>query len=139
MVRTRRTPRASTGPDLRQLFLGSEGTLGVVTEVGFSVRPLPEASRGQAFHFEGFESGLEAVHRILHRGWRPPVELFVEEYGVTYTILHDPQMRGMELYQVPGLPATFLIDREGTLRWIRYGPILEGDLDFTGALRELLS
>jgi len=67
------------------------------------------------------------------------VEMFVEEYGVTYTILHDPQMRGMELYQVPGLPATFLIDREGTLAWIRYGPIQEGDADFLGALEELLS
>ncbi|MDH3423310.1 MAG: TlpA family protein disulfide reductase [Gemmatimonadota bacterium] len=66
------------------------------------------------------------------------VEAFVEEYGVTYTILHDPQMRGMELYQVPGLPATFMIDREGVIRWIRYGPIQEGDPDFLGALEELL-
>jgi hypothetical protein len=48
-------------------------------------------------------------------------------------------MRAMDLYQVRGLPATFLIDREGTLRWIRYGPILEGDPDFVGALEELLS
>ena len=67
------------------------------------------------------------------------VEMFVEEFGVTYTILHDPQMRGMDLYQVPGLPATFLIDRDGTIRWIRYGPILEGDAGFLGALEELLS
>jgi len=64
---------------------------------------------------------------------------FVEEYGVTYTILHDPQMRGMDLYQVLGLPATFLIDREGVLRWMRYGPILEGDPDFLGALEDVLS
>jgi len=67
------------------------------------------------------------------------VAMFVEDFGVTYTVLHDPQMRGMDLYQVPGLPATFLIDREGTLRWIRYGPILEGDTDFLGALEALLS
>ena len=73
VVRTRRTPRASTGPDLRQLFLGSEGTLGVVTEVGFSLRPLPEASRGQAFHFESLQAGLEAMRFFLREGWRPPV------------------------------------------------------------------
>ena len=67
------------------------------------------------------------------------VAMFVEEYGVTYTILHDPKMVGMELYQVLGLPATFLIDREGVLRWMRYGPIPEGDLDFLQALEDVLS
>jgi len=73
VLRTRRTPRASAGPDLRQLLLGSEGTLGIVTEVTFSLRPLPAASRGQAFHFEDFESGLEPIRSLVRAGWRPPV------------------------------------------------------------------
>lgn len=73
LLSTRRTPRASAGPDLRQLFLGSEGTLGVVTQVGFSLRPLPEASRGQAFHFESLEAGIEPIRRLMRDGWRPPV------------------------------------------------------------------
>ena len=67
------------------------------------------------------------------------VAMFVEEYGVTYTILHDPKMLGMELYQILGLPATFLIDRDGVLRWMRYGPIREGDPDFLQALEDVLS
>ena len=67
------------------------------------------------------------------------IEIFVEEYGGTYTILHDPMMKGMDLYQVLGLPATFLVDREGILRWMRSGPILEGDEEFLQALEELLS
>jgi peroxiredoxin len=67
------------------------------------------------------------------------VAAFVEEFGVTYTILHDPQMRGMEIYRVIGLPATFLIDREGILRWMRYGPIDESDRDFLDALDDVLS
>ena len=66
------------------------------------------------------------------------VEMFVEEYGVTYTVLHDPQMRGMELYRVLGLPATFLIDREGILRWMRYGPVGETDQDFLTAIEDAL-
>jgi cytochrome c-type biogenesis protein len=66
------------------------------------------------------------------------VAMFVDEYEVTYTILHDGQMRGMELYQVLGLPATFLIDREGVLRWMRYGPIPEDDPDFLAALDAVL-
>jgi alkyldihydroxyacetonephosphate synthase len=73
VLRTRDTPRAAAGPDLRQLFLGSEGTLGVVTEVSFALRPLPEASRGQAFHFESLEAGLEPIRLALREGWAPPV------------------------------------------------------------------
>ncbi len=73
VLRTRRTPRASSGPDLRQLFLGSEGTLGIVTEVTFSLRPLPESSRGQAFHFESLAAGVEAIRRLMRAGYRPPV------------------------------------------------------------------
>jgi alkyldihydroxyacetonephosphate synthase len=73
VIRTRETPRASAGPDLRQLFLGSEGTLGIVTEVTFSLRPLPAASRGQAFHFADLEAGVEPIRRLMRDGWRPPV------------------------------------------------------------------
>lgn len=67
------------------------------------------------------------------------VAMFVDEFDVTYTILHDPRMRGMELYQVLGLPATFLIDRDGILRWMRYGPIPEDDPEFLEALQDVLS
>jgi alkyldihydroxyacetonephosphate synthase len=83
VVRTRGTPRASAGPDLRQVFLGSEGTLGVVTEVTFSLRARPEASRGQAFHFAGLEAGLEAIRRILRAGFRPPVVRLYDEIEAT--------------------------------------------------------
>lgn len=66
------------------------------------------------------------------------VEMFVEEYGVTYTVLLDPQMRGMDSYQVIGLPATFLIDREGILKWMKYGPLNETDSEFQEALEDAL-
>jgi cytochrome c-type biogenesis protein len=70
---------------------------------------------------------------------RRDIEEFVEEYGVTYSILHDPQMRGLDLYRVNGLPGSFLIDREGVLRWLQYGPIREGDSAFLRALEDVLS
>jgi peroxiredoxin len=70
---------------------------------------------------------------------RRDVEAFVGEYGVTYTILLDPRMRGIDLYRVIGMPGSFLIDREGILRWMQYGPIREDDPGFLGALEDVLS
>lgn len=94
----------------------------------------------QAIYEEHREAGFEIVGISMDtRDAADDVEMFVDEYRVTYTILHDPQMRGMELYQVLGLPATFLIDREGVLRWMRYGPIPEDDPDFLAALEDVLS
>ena len=65
--------RAATGPDLRQLFVGSEGTLGVIVSVRLRVHPLPEHAKGLAFGFETFAQGLDACRRILQRGATPAV------------------------------------------------------------------
>jgi len=73
LFRSRATPRAAAGPDLRQLLLGSEGTLGVVTEVTFSLRLKAESALRQAFHFADFEAGIEAMREVVRRGWQPPV------------------------------------------------------------------
>ncbi len=66
-------PRAATGPNLTQLFVGSEGTLGVITEARLRVHPRPTAQERRAFGFETFESGLDACRRILRRGATPAV------------------------------------------------------------------
>ncbi len=66
-------PRSATGPDLTQLFVGSEGTLGVITEGRFRVHPVPEAEGRRAFGFASFADGLDACRRILRRGATPAV------------------------------------------------------------------
>jgi len=85
IVRIKPVPRRSTGPDLRHLFLGSEGTLGVVTELVVRVFPLPESRKLQSFAFSDFHTGLDAVRLIVRAGWRPPV---VRLYDETDTALH---------------------------------------------------
>ena len=60
VVRTGGAPAAAVGPDLTQLFLGSEGTLGVVTRVWLRAHPVPAAERRAAYTF--------AVVRRRHRG-----------------------------------------------------------------------
>ncbi len=66
------------------------------------------------------------------------VRSFLAEMGVTYDILHDPGMKSMDTFHAIGLPATYLIDREGTVRFIRLGPVSEQDQQFWSALEESL-
>jgi alkyldihydroxyacetonephosphate synthase len=73
VVSIKPVPRRSAGPDLRHLFLGSEGTLGIVTELTVRIFPLPESRRRLCFGFSDFGAGLEAIRRIVRVGWRPPV------------------------------------------------------------------
>ncbi len=73
VVRTNPAPRASTGPSLREIFLGSEGTLGVITEVTFRLFPLAERRELASFAFRTMTEGLEAIRRIVRVGWRPAV------------------------------------------------------------------
>jgi alkyldihydroxyacetonephosphate synthase len=68
-----RGPRSATGPDLTQLFVGSEGTLGVITEARFRVHPVPGGEGRRAFGFASFADGLDACRRILRRGASPAV------------------------------------------------------------------
>ncbi len=79
VIRTRPVPRASTGPDLRHLFLGGEGTTGILTEVTFEIHPLAEATDRQAIAFPTMRDGLEALRRIVRGGWRPAVLRLYDE------------------------------------------------------------
>lgn len=66
-------PRASTGPDLTQLFTGSEGVLGVITRAWLRVHPLPRAEGRRAYGFTDFDDGIDACRKVLRRGATPAV------------------------------------------------------------------
>ncbi|MGI9169307.1 MAG: FAD-binding oxidoreductase [Caulobacteraceae bacterium] len=61
-------PRASAGPDLRHLLLGSEGTFGVVTGVTFSLRRTAEARAVAAFEARDMRSGFELQREVIPSG-----------------------------------------------------------------------
>lgn len=72
-VHTGGAPRAAVGPDLTQLFVGSEGTLGVITGARLRVHPRPPTERRATYGFGSFAAGLDACRRILRRGATPAV------------------------------------------------------------------
>ncbi|HLK44752.1 MAG TPA: FAD-binding oxidoreductase [Acidimicrobiales bacterium] len=74
-----RGPREAAGPDLTQLFVGAEGTLGVVTEVELVVHRVPAAEARRAWSFDSFTDGLEACRRVLQRGATPAVLRLYDE------------------------------------------------------------
>jgi alkyldihydroxyacetonephosphate synthase len=74
-----RGPRSATGPDLNQLFVGSEGTLGVITEGRFRVHQVPTYTGQRAFGFRSFADGLDGCRRILRRGATPAVLRLYDE------------------------------------------------------------
>jgi alkyldihydroxyacetonephosphate synthase len=70
-VSLRPQPASGAGPDLRRLFLGSEGGFGVVVEVTLRLHPLPERRVDHAAVFDGFAAGIAAVRELLQAGLRP--------------------------------------------------------------------
>jgi alkyldihydroxyacetonephosphate synthase len=73
VVHTGGNARQATGPDLNQLFVGSEGTLGIITGARLRLHPAPTHERRAAWGFASFAEGLEVCRRILRCGARPAV------------------------------------------------------------------
>lgn len=78
--------RAAVGPDLQQLFIGSEGTLGVIVRLRLKLHRLPDYGRAIAYGFKTFAIGLEACREIMQRGANPAaLRLYDElESGVQF-------------------------------------------------------
>lgn len=72
-------PPNAAGPDLRQLVLGSEGTLGVITEVTIRIQPLPAAQRYEGWALPSFAAGSAALRDLARSGERPTVMRMSDE------------------------------------------------------------
>jgi alkyldihydroxyacetonephosphate synthase len=72
-------PATAAGPGLRQLLVGSEGVLGVITEATVRVRPLPDTTRYEGWMFRGFEQGAEAFRALEQRHVVPDLARLSDE------------------------------------------------------------
>jgi alkyldihydroxyacetonephosphate synthase len=104
LVRFKPVPRAATGPRLMQLFVGSEGSLGIVTQVTLRIFKLPQSRRFAAFAPASLEQGLGIVKRAYEAHLQPAL-----------LRLYDP-IEAMHLYegvgQAGGAPL-LLVGHEG--------------------------
>jgi len=66
-------PHTAAGPALRELAVGSEGVLGVITEVGVRVRPAPAERRYEAWAVSDFGTGQEIARKLAQAGALPDV------------------------------------------------------------------
>jgi alkyldihydroxyacetonephosphate synthase len=84
LVRTPATPNHAAGPGLLPLLVGSEGTLGVITEATMRLDPLPEARQFLTFAFPTVDHGLRAGRDVMLARWRPAVMRLYDPAGTAH-------------------------------------------------------
>lgn len=79
IINTLPVPRHASGPDLTQLFLGSEGTMGVVTKATLKIHPIPESRKFHAFLFKTMHDAMSTGAKIMTSRLRPCVIRLYDE------------------------------------------------------------
>jgi len=79
-VETRRLPASSIGPDPNRLWCGSEGALGVITDVHLRCVALPKERVSAGVRFKTFEQALEAARALLQSGIYPTQLRILDPY-----------------------------------------------------------
>lgn len=117
---SRRAKKSSTGYDLTRLFVGSEGTLGIITELTIRLSGIPEAIAGGICPFPSVAAAADAVILTIQSGI--PV--------ARIEILDEVQVKACNLYSKLELPETplLLLEFHGTEAWVaeqstRFGEI----------------
>jgi len=73
IISTTKTPRTSTGPDLKSLFIGSEGIFGIILNATLKIIKIPEKIVFRSYLCSDFYDGINAVREMLQSGIQPPV------------------------------------------------------------------
>ncbi len=86
IVNTPNVPRHAAGPELTQLLVGSEGTLGIVTAANVKLHLLPKHRVFTVFAFASLSDGVEAGRRIMTTGLKPPVMRLYDQQAASHSL-----------------------------------------------------
>lgn len=90
-------------------------------------------------HAKYRERGLELVGVSVDAdGENDAIRAFMTDFKMEYPVWRDPDERVSAQFLVLGVPATFLIDRQGILRWRKTGPIAPKDTSLASAIERAL-
>ena len=88
-------PSTATGPSVREMILGSEGRLGVITEVTAHVHRLPEERVILSYFFPTFDAGLEAMQEISLLDSRPSITRVSDARETGFTMATAKKSKGV--------------------------------------------
>nr|WP_231635322.1 FAD-binding oxidoreductase [Luteipulveratus halotolerans] len=101
VVELRTTPATAAGPNPRQVFVGSEGTLGIITEATLRIKRQPEATLPDAWFFPDFASGAAALRLMEQAGLHPDIARLSDVNETAFGLAQlgsDLQRKGMLAY-----------------------------------------
>nr|XP_039248584.1 alkyldihydroxyacetonephosphate synthase, peroxisomal-like [Styela clava]XP_039248585.1 alkyldihydroxyacetonephosphate synthase, peroxisomal-like [Styela clava]XP_039248586.1 alkyldihydroxyacetonephosphate synthase, peroxisomal-like [Styela clava] len=106
-------PRMSAGPDFHHLILGSEGTMGIITEVTLRVRPIPKCQKYGSIVFPDFKSGVECLREVALNRCAPASIRLMDNAQFQFGQALKPEVAGMFTSFIDGLKKFYVTKVKG--------------------------
>ncbi|XP_061860865.1 alkyldihydroxyacetonephosphate synthase, peroxisomal isoform X3 [Colius striatus] len=106
-------PRMSTGPDIHHFIMGSEGTLGVITEVTIKIRPIPEYQKYGSVVFPNFERGVACLREVAKQRCAPASIRLVDNAQFQFGHALKPQVASIFTSFLDGLKKFYITKFKG--------------------------